>query len=111
MSAIERQSGRGTDAPACRLLTRIGLAALATRRIFGLMGSSLAEGVYVVVATGHGETEYWAAATSREEAVAAVQGQLPPDWTVKLTVSRITVERAASLNLQPNGVKQLVGTA
>ena len=71
------------------------------------MGNTLAGDVYVVAATKDGETEYWAAATPREEAIGAVRERLPPGWTAGLTVSCITVEHAATLNLRPNGVRLL----
>jgi hypothetical protein len=35
--------------------------------------------------TTSGAIEYWAAATVREKAVAAVEKELPPGWTARLT--------------------------
>jgi hypothetical protein len=35
--------------------------------------------------------EYWAAATVREKAVAAVEKELPPGWTATLTRRRLTI--------------------
>jgi hypothetical protein len=75
--------------------------------IFGLMGNTLAGGVYVVEATKGDQTEYWAAATPRADAVIAVLERLPPGWQAILTVGRLTIEEVGSLNLRPNGVRQL----
>jgi hypothetical protein len=71
------------------------------------MGNTLAGGVYIVEATKGGQTEYWAAATPRAGAVTAVLERLPPGWQAILTVGRLTIEEVWSINLHPNGVRQL----
>lgn len=83
------------------------LAALAGRFIFGLMGNTLAGGIYIVAATKENQTDYWVAATRREEAVAAVQQELAPGWTVTLTERRISPEQVMVLKLHPGGVRKL----
>jgi len=50
-----------------------------------VMRTTIAPGIYVVVAKKDNTVEYWAAATVRENAVAAVEKELPPGWTVTLT--------------------------
>ena len=42
------------------------------------MGNTLIGGIYVVVATKDGKTEYWAAATPRDEAAATVSSGSDP---------------------------------
>jgi hypothetical protein len=63
--------------------------------------------VHIVAATKDSQTEYWVAATRREEAVAAVQQLLVPGWTVSLTDRRISPAQASVLHLRPNGVRKL----
>lgn len=71
------------------------------------MGNAYAASVSVVAATKGGRTEFWAAATSRDAAVAAVQEQLPPGWIPSLTNRYLTPDQVAELNLRPNGVRKL----
>ncbi len=71
------------------------------------MGTTLAGGVYIVATTKGHQTEYWAAATPREEAVAAVQQLLTPGWTAALTERRITPKQVAVLHMRPNDVRKL----
>jgi hypothetical protein len=71
------------------------------------MGNTLASGVYIIAATKNYQTEYWAAATRREEAVAAVQQLLAPGWTSTLTERRITPDQVMALKLRPGGVRKL----
>jgi hypothetical protein len=87
--------------------SRKGLAGLAGRRIFGLMGNTLAGGIQIVAAAKDGKTVFWAAAVPRDRAVEAVQEFLAPGWTATLTARHITPERVASLKLRPNGVREL----
>jgi len=63
--------------------------------------------VCIVAATKDSQTEYWAAATGREEAVAAVRKLLAPGWTATLTDRRISPKQIAVLHLPPNGVRKL----
>jgi hypothetical protein len=63
--------------------------------------------VHIVAATKDSQTEYWVAATRREEAVAAVQQLLVPGWAASLTDRRISPAQAAVLHLRPNGVRKL----
>jgi hypothetical protein len=69
------------------------------RRIFG--------GIYVVAAMKEGEIEYWAAATLRENAEAAVAKRVGPGWLVTLTEQRLTDKRLSVLKMGPNTVRKL----
>jgi hypothetical protein len=73
----------------------------------GRMGNECDGGVYVVGATKGGKTEYWAAATPRDEAVGAVLELLPPGWSAVLTDRRIKPDKIYDLKLKPNGVRQM----
>jgi hypothetical protein len=73
------------------------------------MGNERVGGIYVVAATKNGRTEYWAAATTRGEAVAAVERELVAGWNVTLTNHRLTPQRMRTLKLRPNGVHRLKG--
>ena len=64
-------------------------------------------GIYVVQASKDGITQYWAAATIREDAVRTVEMELGPGWTVTLTNRRLTGQRLSALKLRPNGVQKL----
>ncbi len=61
-------------------------------------------GIYVVAAVKNGQTEYWAAATIREDAVAAVRREVPPETDVFLTDRRLTSQKMKALKLRPNAV-------
>jgi hypothetical protein len=63
--------------------------------------------VHVVEATKDDQTECWAAATHREDAIAAVQSQVHPDWRLVLTDRRLTRERVAELKMPRNNVRKL----
>ena len=80
---------------------------MANSRIFGLMGNALAGGIYVIAATKDGKREYWVAATIREEAVAAVQRELPPGWIATISDRRLTLQTIKNLKLRPNSVRKL----
>ena len=80
---------------------------MANSRIFGLMGNALAGGIYVVAATKDGTTEYWAVATVRDEAVAAVLRELPSGWSAIVTDRRLSTQRIAALKMRPNSVRKL----
>lgn len=71
------------------------------------MSNVLVGGIYVVQATKGDQIEYWAAATIREKAVAAVEKELGEGWTVRLTDRRLTGQRLSKLRLRPNGVQRL----
>ena len=71
------------------------------------MASMFAGSVYVVTATKSDAIEYWAAATRRDEAAAAVQAILAPGWTASLTDRRIAATKVAALKLRPNSVRRL----
>jgi hypothetical protein len=70
------------------------------------MINTFADGVSVVVATGVGKIEYWAAATQREAAVSTVQQLLAPGWTAVLTDRRLTPKQVAALKLRSRGSVQ-----
>jgi len=65
-------------------------------------------GVFVVKATLGVVKQHWAVATTSEmEAVAAVEKQLGPEWTVTLTKRRLTGWRLSLLKLQPDSARKL----
>jgi hypothetical protein len=77
-------------------------------RRFSDMRKRWARDVHIVAATKDSRTEYWVAATRREEAVAAVQQLLAPGWTATLSADRrISPSQVAVLHLRPNGVRKL----
>ena len=55
------------------------------------MNRHLVGAIYVLEAKKEAVTEFWAAATLQEDAVAAVERELGPGWTVSLTDRRLTV--------------------
>jgi hypothetical protein len=71
------------------------------------MRNRVSGGIYVVEAMKDGAVEYWAAATLRENAVAAVAKQLGPEWVVTLTDRRLTNQRLSILKMLPNTVRKL----
>jgi hypothetical protein len=71
------------------------------------MGSHLVGGVYVVEAKKEAVTEFWAAATLQENAVAAVEKELGPGWSLILTDRRLTGHRLSLLKMRPNTVRKL----
>jgi len=71
------------------------------------MGNTLAGGVYIVAATKDNQTDYWAAATRREDAVGAVYRLLAPGWMATLTERRITPDQVRAMKLRPGGVRKL----
>jgi hypothetical protein len=73
------------------------------------MRKAFARGVHVVEATKDGVTEYWAAATHREDAIAAVRSQVVQDWSLVLTERRLTREQFAELKMRRNSVRKLEG--
>jgi hypothetical protein len=64
-------------------------------------------GIYVVKASRGDQTEYWAAATIRDEAVAAVEKEREPGWTLTLTDRRLVGQSLSSLKMRPNTVRKL----
>jgi hypothetical protein len=71
------------------------------------MRNRVSGGIYVVEAMKDGAVEYWAAATLRENAVAAVAKQLESEWIVTLTERRLTNQRLSILKMLPNTVRKL----
>jgi hypothetical protein len=71
------------------------------------MRNVLVGGIYVVRAIKGDQIEYWAAATIREKAVAAVEKELGASWVVTLTDRRLTGQRLSKLRLRPNSVQRL----
>ena len=65
------------------------------------------EMICIVVSTKHDTTIHWAAATSSEDAVTAVELLLGPGWTVAVTERHITPEQAAALKLRNNEICEL----
>ena len=74
------------------------------------MGNVLVGGIYVVQAKKDDIVEHWAAATIQEKAVAAVEKELGPGWTVTLTNRRLTGHRLSILKMRPNTVRKLSGS-
>ena len=61
-----------------------------------------------MAATKDDKTEFWATATERITALAAVQQKLPPGWTATNVMDwRLTPERVSALKLPTNGVRKL----
>jgi hypothetical protein len=71
------------------------------------MRMSVAPDIYVVIAKKDNAIEYWAAATVRDEAVAAVEKELLPGWAATLTRRHLTAYRATRLKMRPNSVRKL----
>jgi hypothetical protein len=62
---------------------------------------------YVVEATKDGQTEYWAVAAHRDDALIIVRTQTPPDWNLVLTERRLTHKQATELKIMHNTVREL----
>jgi hypothetical protein len=71
------------------------------------MWNTMIGGVHIVAASKGGKVEYWAAATSRENAATLVQKLVPSGWKAVLTDRRITPEHARALKLLPDGAEKL----
>ena len=100
-------SPQALPAPGGFALARSRIADLVEVRIFSGMRDRWRGDVFIVAATKDSQTEYWVAATRREEAVAAVQQLLVPGWTATLADRRISPAQIAVLHLRPNGVRKL----
>ncbi len=75
--------------------------------LVGAMRRHLAGGVYVVEAKKEAVIEFWAAATLQENAVAAVEKELGPGWSLTLTDRRLAVHRLSLLKIRANTVRKL----
>ena len=71
------------------------------------MHRHLVGGIYVLEARKDGVTEYWAAATLQENAVAAVEKELGLGWIATLTDRRLTGQRLSMLKMRPNTMRKL----
>ncbi len=71
------------------------------------MRRHLVGGIYVVEAKKEAVTEFWAAATLQADAVAAVEKELGPGWSLILTDRRLTAHRLSVLKIRPNTVRKL----
>jgi hypothetical protein len=71
------------------------------------MSNSYAGAVYIVSATKDGKTDYWVATTTREDAVATVESQLGPGWTLARTNNRLPTETMAELKMRPDCIRKL----
>ena len=100
-------SPQALPAPGGFALARSRIADLVEVRIFSGMRDRWTGDVQIVAATKDSRTEYWVAATRREEAVAAVQQLLVPGWTATLADRRISPAQIAVLHQRPNGVRKL----
>jgi hypothetical protein len=75
------------------------------------MDNEYAGGVHLVLALKGTQSEIWAAATPRSNAVDAVQAMLREGWkAVRIIPQRLTTDRVAALKLRPNGVRKLTET-
>ena len=74
------------------------------------MPNGFARAVYVVIATKDGQTEFWAAATPRHRAAAAVQRHLPPGWRVTFLGWRLSPTKAAALKMASGNVQKLISS-
>jgi len=75
--------------------------------MFAGMTITYASGIYVVAATKDGKTEYWAAATPRDDAVATIGCRLGPEWLMVLTDKKLTTDAVAELGLRSYGIRKL----
>ena len=71
------------------------------------MSRHLVGGIYVVEAKKDGVTEHWAAATLRENAVAAVEKELGRGLIAILTDHRLASQQLSTLKMRPNTVRKL----
>ena len=71
------------------------------------MSRHLVGGIYVVEAKKDGITEHWAAATLRENAVAAVEKELGRGWIAILMDHRLASQQLSTLKMRPNTVRKL----
>jgi hypothetical protein len=71
------------------------------------MRNRVSGGIYVVEAMRNGAVQYWAAATLRQNAVAAVVEKMGPECVVTLTKRRLTNQRLSILKMRPNTVRKL----
>jgi hypothetical protein len=74
------------------------------------MRNGAARAVYIVVATKNGQTEFWAAATPRHRAAAAVQELLPAGWRVMFLGWRLSPAKAAALKMSSGSVHKLISS-
>jgi len=74
------------------------------------MRNGSARAVYVVIATKDGQTEFWAAATPRYRAAAAVQQLLSPGWRVSFLGWRLSPAKAAALKMSAGNVQKLISS-
>ena len=61
----------------------------------------------LVEAEKDGQTEYWAAATHRDDAITVVGAQTGSDWKLILTKRCLTGKQAAKLKMGHNSVRKL----
>jgi hypothetical protein len=62
---------------------------------------------FVRVTTDEREHRYWAAATTREEAVDRILDQVPEGWTARLMDDCGNAEQAALAGMKPGEVREL----
>jgi hypothetical protein len=74
------------------------------------MRNGFARAAYVVIATRNGQTEFWAAATPRHRAAAAVQRLLAPGWRVTFLGWRLSPTKTSALKMSSDSVRKLVGS-
>src|ERR1700722_1729365 len=72
------------------------------------MRKHLIGSIYIVRAERHGLAAHWAAATLQENAIAAVERELGPEWTVSLTPRRLPSHQLSALKMRPNTVRKTV---
>lgn len=74
------------------------------------MSDAFAGTIYVVVASNGEQSEFWAAATPRARAAAAVRQLLPHGWTAKCTGWSLSPDKTADLRMCANSVRKLRDT-
>jgi len=74
------------------------------------MRKGFTRAVYIVIATKDGQTEFWAAATPRHRAAAAVQQLLPPGWRITFLGWRLSPTKAAALKMSPDSARKLISS-
>jgi hypothetical protein len=77
------------------------------RSIFCFMGDTYASDIHVVAATKDGQTQFWAAALPLHEVLAQVALEVGDGWALTVTTKRLTVQKAAALNMRSNSIRRI----
>jgi hypothetical protein len=71
------------------------------------MGKGYADTIYVVIAWGDGQSEFWAAAMPRHRAATEVRQFLPSGWIANFTGWRLPPQKSTGLKMLANSVRKL----